>query len=115
MGHETRKLPTRPGWWLARIGDGEPFCSRVWIQGMDNAMIATDAEGGHRLVSAWTDAAWLAPIPGPEVCAAVAEYGAAVLAADGAPDESSLTSFLARSAADRALRDAIRAERDGAA
>lgn len=50
-------------------------------------------------------------VPPPAVLVALAEYSNAVHACDAAPPDDRLASYLARAAAGRALRDALRAAR----
>lgn len=111
MSNETRKVPTRPGWWVGQRNAAAP-------RRTDNPEphpIAVTMRGGKLCAGAspvtepcWT---WFGPVPGPAVLAALAEYSDAVHACDVA--EAEIAPFLARAAAGRALRDVLRAERDG--
>ena len=111
MSNETRKVPTRPGWWW-REGNRGPYIEEVDCDQNHAPFLAIL---GSNVVD---DGTWLAPIPGPEVLAALAEYSAAFMARD---DDARAGGSYAngevrreRIAAD-ALHAAIRAERDGAA
>lgn len=110
MSNETRKLPTRPGWWWIKAdprdtSGGLPYEAVVVYQGRGGLLVSgrtpnrVDQNGGID---------WLAPIPSPEVCAALAEYAAAFLSYD----DGHVANFL--SAVD-GLQAQLRAERDGAA
>ena len=112
MSNETRKLPTRPGWWLINAdprdtSGGLPYEAVVVYQGRGGLLVSgrtpnrVDQNGGIT---------WLAPIPSPTVLAALAKYGDAVL--QRGPMQARGVSV---SGALLALEDAIRAERDGAA
>jgi hypothetical protein len=100
------KLPTRPGAWYGQLSEGsEPEIMRI---GQD---MRVRVEGWHSVLSVGDPRIrWLAPIPGPEVLAALAEWFTAReldCTESGHQDE-----FWD---AENALTDAIRAERDGAA
>lgn len=104
MGNDSseRKLPTRRGgWW--RQGTYCPYIEEV--EGADGDLFVQMT--GIPVVD---DGTWLAPIPGPEACAALAEYGDAVM--QRGPTQARGVSV---SSALLALEDAIRAERNGAA
>lgn len=113
MSNESRKLPTRPGWW--------------WRETANGMRISEVAEGYGGLVGAASgcpvaDAPceWLAPIPGPAVLAALAEYDRLDALIEGSDEVHAdqpdvLRVMLRRSEALSALALAIRAERDGAA
>ena len=95
--------PTRPGWWWWQWGEDEPEV--LFLENLE---------------AAYSGPQWLAPIPSPAVCAAVARYAEALLAshADSASASyrgESEDHFFARTSAQQALVDAILAERDGAA
>ena len=110
MGHETRKVPTRPGWWWADMSewhgvDGPPEPLEVYIDdgvaGFDGMFDDQPAEQQVR---------FLAPIPGPAVLAALSEWFAAhELDCTEAGHQDRFWD------AEIALADAIRAERDGGA
>lgn len=119
MSNETRKLPTRPGWWWGIPKtwneDRETQAIRVAQSPYSNDLLAS----GLASVGVWLeDVDWLAPIPGPDVCAALAEYGEAyslmILDARRGGSYANGEARRVRLAED-ALDDAIRAERDGAA
>ena len=113
MSNETRKLPTRAGWWW--YGD-ELLPSRIEVAEKDGALVAR-AYNRDILVTSGA-LRWLAPLPGPDVCAALAEYGEAyslmILDARRGGSYANGEARRVRLAED-ALDDAIRAERDGAA
>ena len=110
-----RKLPTRPGWWWRR-GNHGPYIEEV--DGDQNHALFLAIDGSDVV----DDGTWLAPIPGPAVLAALAECAMAwneidernAIAAKRGPDVPVAASARTARAIDR-LRDAIRAERDGAA
>lgn len=106
MSNETRKLPTRPGWWMVS-DSGMPPIARSVISGESGLIVHM---GGVTLRVDAPDFTWLAPIPGPAVLAALAEYGDAVL--QRGPMQARGVNV---SDALLALEDAIRSERDGAA
>ena len=122
MSNESPKLPTRPGWWW-REGNHGPYIEEV--DGDQNHAPFLAILGSNVV----DDGTWLAPIPGPEVLAALAEYTAAVHARDdegenrvrciqeggsnSADDLMELVEEMEYSA--EMLADAIRADRDGAA
>lgn len=99
-----RLLPTRPGWW--------------WRETTNGARISEVVDGYGGLVAASgcpvADASgkWLAPIPGPAVLAALAEYGEALLALDELNVRELRGAFGVLDSACAKLHDAIRAERD---
>ena len=114
MSNETRKLPTRPGWWLIKAdprdtSGGLPYEAVVVYQGRGGLLVSgrtpnrVDQNGGI---------VWLAPIPGPDVCAALAEWSEALADWDEFPTTACGWRL---EDADLALRAAIRAERDGGA
>ena len=94
---QPRIMPDKPGWWWARWAGMN--AEMVWSENID---------GAH---SAWE---WLAPIPGPEVCAALARYADALAALDAEPNDRIPTVGIMREFNDAgdALHAAIRAERD---
>ena len=121
--NEQRIVPTRAGWWWAEV-DG----------GAIEAMEVCDFGAGLRYVTALdagpvdiSDITWLAPIPGPATCVALAGYVAAVAAYDadelrGASHELTDAEWSESESIERAVSDAtanldaaIRAERDGGA
>lgn len=114
MSNVTRKLPTRPGWWWGRefmgtrgkLGDLKPY--RLVARGDDGSLMV---EGPLHLDNC-DFYVWLAPIHGPATCAALADFAGAVAACDATSPGKMADVYLA---AVGALRDAIRAERDGAA
>ena len=117
MSNETRKLPTRPGWWYgywtdqADHGDGS---SATMFEVIDLFGEMCFKEDGHEYGVGHVT--WLAPIPGPAVLAALAEYGEALVGADTSQPKSR-ERVLARGRlveAGIAMANAIRAERDGA-
>ena len=92
--------PTRPGrWWRGWPGDGCP----PWVEEIDG----DDGEMFRVLYGEPVDddGGWLAPIPSPAVCEAVARYAEAY--SNGFP--------LVQASAETSLLSAIRAEVDGAA
>lgn len=121
-----RIVPTKPGWWWVDMSkwhgsDAPPEPLEAYIEdgrstfdGMDDGDPSED------------QVTWLAPIPGPEVCAALARYSEAVAAyeADSLRDASrELTDaeWSESEAIERAVSDAtaildaaIRAERGAA-
>lgn len=108
MSNETRKLPTRPGWWW-REGNRGPYIEEVDCDQNHAPFLAID---GAPVVD---DGTWLAPIPGPAVLAALAEYGVALAGCDAATAGELGNAIIDRFVAESKLQDAIRAERDGAA
>ena len=114
MSNETRKLPTRPGWWW-REGNRGPYIEEVDCDQNHAPFLAIL---GSNVVD---DGTWLAPIPGPAVLAALAEYADALAACSAlaAPedydDDTAMLTFEASRDARRALDAAIRAERGGGA
>jgi len=124
QGHQ-RIVPTRPGRWYAQWAHDEPSDDMIFI--------ASVLQDEHRLfvhlggvTSDLRALRFIAPIPGPAVLAALAEYGEAVRAADnegedrarriraGGSDSAAGLIELIEEREYRAelLRDAIRAERD---
>ena len=113
MGNDSseRKLPTRRGgWW--RQGTYCPYIEEV--EGADGDLFVQMTG-----IPVTDDGSWLAPIPGPAVCAALARYSEALDDLDALWDGAD---FITRNNvtnrfndADDALHDTIRAERDGAA
>lgn len=112
MSNETRKLPTRPGWWLIGAdprdtSGGLPYEAVVVYQGRGGLLVSgrtpnrVDQNGGI---------VWLAPIPGPEVLAALAE-----LVAELALYDDGASTFGRLDTARTAFTAALRAERGGAA
>lgn len=117
-----RKLPTRPGWWLIKAdprdtSGGLPYEAVVVYQGRGGLLVSgrtpnrVDQNGGIT---------WLAPIPCPDVLAALAEYSRLDALIEGsnevhADQPDVLRVMLRRAEALTALALAIRAERDGAA
>lgn len=65
MSDSTRLVPTGPGWWW-RQGNQGPYVEEVW--GDANHAPYINICGSPVL----DDGSWLAPIPSPEVCAALA-------------------------------------------
>ena len=112
MSNETRKLPTRPGWWWGR----EFLGGRRGLGDLKPCLLAIREDDGALMVEGPLHLdnpdfyEWLAPIPGPEVLAALAEWSAAD--ADWNEFETTACGWR-RDDADLALRAAIRAERDG--
>ncbi len=123
MSNETRKPPTRPGWWWARWNNPhanptaffvEDKGGKLWFDARDEDYSGSPAWSVEHMAG---HIVWLASIPGPAVLAALAEYSAAFMARD---DDARAGGSYAngevrreRIAAD-ALHAAIRAERDGA-
>lgn len=105
MSNETRKLPDAPGWWWGKWDDVS-LCLEVYTVNGEGGLFATRT--GYPVAD--PRITWLAPIPGPAVCPALAEYGEAVM--QRGPTQARGVSV---SSALLALEDAIRAERDGAA
>lgn len=112
MSNETRKLPTRAGWWWADMSEwhgveGPPEPLEVYVDrgvaGFDGMFDDQPADQQVR---------FLAPIPGPEVCVALAEYGDAL---EFWRENKTPVAGGQVSDALRLLDTAIRAERDGAA
>lgn len=120
--------PTRPGWWwtggnrcpieIANIGTiyadaGKPIRDEMslWVAGDSRWRgPVADAPPGF----------FIAPIPSPAVCAALARYAEALLASHADSTNASYRGesedhFFARTSAQQALVDVILAERDGAA
>ena len=106
-------MPDRPGsWWILLDRNTEPEIVRV-LQGLRVEITGWDTHLSHldpRI-------RWLAPIPGPAVCAALAKYGDALDDLDALWDGAD---FITRNNvtnrfndAGDALHAAIRAERDG--
>ena len=113
MSNEARKVPTRPGWWW-RQGNHGPYIEEV--DGDQNHAPFLAILGSNVV----DDGTWLAPIPGPEVLAALAEYDRLDALIEGSDEVHAdqpdvLRVMLRRSEALSALALAIRAERDGAA
>lgn len=107
MSNETRKLPTRPGWWLVEsTNDYEPEILTAMVFGDGFCRCYGDHKNWH-VDSGWLT--WLAPIPGPEVLAALAEYGDAL--AESLDD--GMRGSRREGQAWDVLRSAILAERDG--
>lgn len=118
-GEPGRKLPTRAGWWWADMSEwhgveGPPEPLEVYVDrgvaGFDGMFDDQPADQQVR---------FLAPIPGPEVCVALARYSEALDDHDVLWDGAD---FITRNNvtnrfndAGDALDAAIRAERDGAA
>lgn len=114
-GRPERLLPAKPGKWYVRVNDGPVEIMRVIGEGGQSVI---DSGGTPRPIEWWRGLRFIAPIPGPAVLAALAEYSAAFVARD---DDAQAGGSYAngevrreRIAAD-ALHDAIRAERDGGA
>lgn len=82
--------PTRPGWWWWQWGKDEPEV--LFLENLE---------------AAYPGPQWLAPIPSPAVCEALARYAAFLVSDDD--DGTCLADHT------DALERAIRAERDGAA
>jgi hypothetical protein len=105
MSNEARKVPTRPGWWW-REGNHGPYV--VEVDDSDGVLFVVADEVRD-------DGSWLASIPSPAVCAALAEYARAGAAFDDAKADQGEAwtgdwyNALAESLT--ALREAIRAER----
>ena len=120
MSNETRKLPTRPGWWWYH-DPSSPHAVCVYVGKSEiSGDLIIETTGG--IVPAYeTDGDWLSLVPGPAVLAALAEYADALVACSAlaAPedyeDDTAMLTFVASRDARRALDAAIRAERDGAA
>ena len=113
MQRRLRKLPPRPGWWW-REGRLIPYIEEV--AGDQNHDLFIPISGGP----IEDDGLWLAPIPGPAVLAALAEYDRLDALIEGSDEVHAdqpdvLRVMLRRSEALSALALAIRAERDGAA
>lgn len=104
MSNETRKLPTRAGWWW-RMGNHGPYVEEV--DGDQNHALFLAIDGSDVV----DDGTWLAPIPGPEVCAALARRAKALTALDDLGASREVADEFVE--AGDALDDAIRAERDG--
>ena len=118
MSNEPRKLPTRPGWWWADmsewhgIGDVPPEPLEVYIEGGRIEFDGMDCDSpGEDQVR------FLAPIPGPAVLAALAEYIGALYDIDDKPagSDGRERAFSDWTSVQSALHSAIRAERDGGA
>lgn len=110
-----RIMPDAPGWWWADMSEwhgveGPPEPLEVYtdrgVAGFDGMFDDQPADQQVR---------FLAPIPGPEVCAALAEYSEAEAVMMAAPRPARRELFKGVSDAHRKLLDAITAERDGAA
>lgn len=113
------RIPTRPGWWLGQrnaatprhTDNPEPHPVAVTMR-LGALCVGTTPVTDPR----WT---WFAPIPGPAVCAALAEYGEAVAEAEASaespilPSSDGVWDYMLRT--QDKLRAAIRAERDGVA
>lgn len=116
MSNATRKEPTRPGPWLGREflgtgkGLGEPLAYNIVARADDGAlMVSIPPHLDNPEVYEW-----FAPIPGPAVLAALAEYRVALAAIrPGEPVEDDKWTEANRALG--ALNAAILAERDGAA
>lgn len=108
-GERGRIMPDRAGWWYAQWAHDEPSD--------DMTFIASVLRDEHRLfvhlggvTSDLRAFRWLAPIPGPAVLAALAEWAEAhELDCTEAGHQDRFWD------AEIALADALRAERDGAA
>lgn len=107
---QPRIVPTRAGWWLGRFRLGDKpeammvdIDMRVTVLGWSTRVPVDDPR-----------ITWLAPIPGPAVLAALAEYGEALAGLDAEPNDRIPTVGIMRAFNDAgdALHDAIRAERD---
>lgn len=117
-----RKVPTRAGWWLIgadplNTRDGKPVEIVQIIQGRGGLLLSGMMPSR---VDQRTDIVFLAPIPGPAVLAALAEYDRLDALIEGSDEVHAdqpdvLRVMLRRSEALTALALAIRAERDGAA
>ena len=112
-GGSGRKLPTRPGHWLI-VAD--PLHSPDEIE--HEVVRIRQGSGGLLIVGKSParvdqrpDIVWLAPIPGPAVLAALAEYVELLAFVDAS---GKVTGPLDAAGLDAGLRAAIRAERDGA-
>ena len=105
-------IPTRPGWWWCQYTG--PLSETI-SAGPD--MVYVDPAVGFDTDPNWQ---WLAPIPGPAVLAALAEYGRLDALIEGvdevhADQPDILRGMRHRAEALSALALAIRAERDGGA
>lgn len=105
------RTPTRPGRWYAQWAHDEPSDDMIFV--------ASVLQDDHRLfvhlggvTSDLRALRWLAPIPGPAVLAALAEYGEAVLALDELNVRELRGAFGVLDGACAKLHAAIRAERD---
>jgi hypothetical protein len=112
QGHQ-RIVPTRPGRWYAQWAHDEPSDDMIFI--------ASVLQDEHRLfvhlggvTSDLRALRFIAPIPGPAVLAALAEYGEALAGLDAEPNDRIPTVGIMRAFNDAgdALHAAIRAERD---
>lgn len=115
-GRQTPRIPTRPGKWYARLLDSGDDPEIVNVPA--NMMVSFRGWRGLLPVNS-PSIHWLAPIPGPAVLAALAEYGDALADLDALWNGAD---FITRNnvtnlayAAGDALDAAIRAELDGAA
>lgn len=107
---QPRIVPERPGWWWAMlISNDEPEVMMV-----DGGMRATVLGWSTHVSVDDPCIRWLAPIPGPAVLAALAEYGEALAGLDAEPNDWIPTVGIMRAFNDAgdALHAAIRAERD---
>ena len=103
-------------WWASLDGGDSYFAGQADTLEQDQIV----AEDAARSWLGWVadTLGWLAPIPSPAVCAALARYAEALLAshADSASASyrgESEDHFFARTSAQQALVDAILAEMDG--
>ena len=101
-----RRLPTVAGWWWYHDPSSpHAVCIYVGQSPIDGRMIL-ETTGGI-VDTDEVDGDWLAPIPSPAICAALADYSAAVM--QRGPMQARGVSI---SGALLALDDAIRAERE---
>lgn len=111
-----RILPTGRGfrWWWCSIEKLHPTPRMVIDNG--RGLVVNMAGTGEPVSSPIFE--WTAPIPGPAVCAALAQYAAAVVATAGLTDKDHRLGIAGAAYDDVrlsqiALNDAIRAEREG--
>jgi hypothetical protein len=105
-GRPERLLPAKPGKWYVRVNDGPVEIMRVIGEGGQSVI---DSGGTPRPIEWWRGLRFIAPIPGPTVCAALAEYAAALAAFDATYTDG--VHAFEGAGLDDGLRVAIRAER----
>lgn len=109
---QPRIVPTRPGWWWADMSkwhgfDALPEPLEAYIEGGRATFDGMDDDEPSE-----DQVTWIAPIPGPAVLAALAEYGEALLALDELNVRELRGAFGVLDSACTKLHAAIRAERD---
>lgn len=100
-----RRIPTAPGWWLYGSPDDPSFAE---VCEKDGVLVGLFCNRDRMVAD--PACRWLAPIPSPDVCRALADYAAALAAWDAEQKEADAAhSFEGPSTA--RLDNALRAER----